>query len=231
MNPDYWGPYGWKMIHSFSRLPVNVDEYRTWLKSVVGVLPCRKCRRNFHRHLHSSNCQGPKTPEALGICLHDAVNKEKERPLWGESHNQSDLPDPTNKNLFEPTFWMTMSLNTTLRKNTPISEFLLETERILRLAKKDEEADLVKKLRMGEYCPILEHEQDCARKRYLEDGIRQMMKELGNDVPTRVALVKELHVRGDRLSATRKRARTLMRNSPSGSRRKSSMTRKITSSL
>ena len=231
MNPDYWGPYGWKMIHSFSRLPVNVDEYRTWLKSVVGILPCRKCRRNFRRHLHSSNCQGPKTPEALGICLHDAVNKENKRLLWGEKHSQSELPPATNKNLFEPTFWMTMSLNTTLRKNSPIFEFLLETEKILKVAKKDKEAELVKKLRMGEYCPILEHEQDCTRKRYLESGIRQMMKELGNDVPTRRALVKELHVRGDRLSATRKRARTLIRNSPSGSSRKSSMTRKITSSL
>jgi len=231
MNPDYWGPYGWKMIHSFSRLPVNVDEYRGWLKSVVGVLPCRKCRRNFRRHLHSSNCQGPKTPEGLGICLHDAVNKENNRPLWGDYHTQSELPEASNKNLFEPTFWMTMSLNTTLRKNTPISDFLFETERILTIAKKDREAELVKKLRLGEYCPFLEHTQDCARKKYLEEGIRLMMKDLGNDVPTRASLIRQLHVRGDRLSATKKRAKTVIRNSPSGSRRRSSMTRKIISSL
>jgi hypothetical protein len=231
MNPDYWGPYGWKMIHSFSRLQLNVDEYRSWLKTVVGILPCRKCRRNFRKHLHSSNCQGPKTPEALSICLHDAVNKEKERPVWGDTHNQSDLPPAINKNLFEPTFWMTMSLNTTLRKNTPIFRFLIQTEKILILANRQKEADLVKKLRLGEYCPILEHEQDCTRKRYLEHGIRQMMKDLEIDVPPRSVLVKELHVRGDRLSATRKRARTPIRNSPSGSWRKSLMTRKITFSL
>lgn len=229
MNPDYWGPYGWKMIHSFSRLPISIDDYRVWLKSVVGILPCRKCRRNFHRHLHSSNCTGPKTPETLGICLHDAVNKEKDKKLWENEHRQDELPAPTNQNLFEPTFWMTMSLNTTLRKNTPILKFLLETENILRLANKIKEADLIKKLRLGEYCPILEHQQDCTRKRYLENGIRQMMKDIGNTVPSRKELVKELHVRGDRLSATKKRAKTEIRNSPSGSKRKSSMTRKIIS--
>jgi hypothetical protein len=230
MNPDYWGPYGWKMIHSFSRLPVSVVEYRRWLTAVVGVLPCKKCRRNFRRHLHSSNCEGPKTPESLGICLHDVVNKDKDKIIWSNKHNIIDLPEANIQNLFEPTFWMTMSLNTTLRKNTPINTFLIETEEILKNGGLNKEANLVNKLRSGKYCPILEHKQDCTRKHYLETGIRRMMSELGVNVPSRKELVKKLHVRGDRLSATRKRAITLSLNSPSGKERKSSKTRKITDS-
>ena len=134
MNPSQWGPYGWRMIHAFSRLPVSLGAYRSWLEATVGVLPCRKCRKNFQRHLDGVACKSPKTPAELSIFLHEEVSKDlgkrgkdAQPGVW----KPTDLPEPNPCNLIQPFFWMTLASNTLERKNTAIERWLQETAGLL----------------------------------------------------------------------------------------------------
>lgn len=57
MHPEFWGPSGWKFLHSITfQYPVKptVDDkahYKEFFNSLKFVLPCQKCAYHYSKHL------------------------------------------------------------------------------------------------------------------------------------------------------------------------------------
>lgn len=222
MDPSLWGSYGWKMIHSYSRLPVPLKEYIRWLKATSYILPCRMCRNNFKRHIRNHKCDEAKSNEYFSVCLHNAVNEMKGKKIYTKACDT--LPKPSIKNLFQPEFWSTLYLNTTIDKEGVIREWWKATEYILTLAKKHKEAASVRELRVGAFGDIFTKKQDDCRRLELKKAINAFLR-YNNVTPisnthASVRLGKSLKPR-----ATRKRARKLSRILPSGKTRRASRKR------
>lgn len=234
MDPDDWGPYGWKMIHAYSRLPVTLGAYRSWLEATVGVLPCRKCRKNFRRHLGGTTCRHPSTPAELSICLHEEVSRDlgktnpNARPgVW----KPKDLPPATTENLLQPMFWMTLAANTMEQKNGVIERWLDATAEILETGKKVDVARGVREFlekitainttTTAECGGALTLHQNAARRRRMAEQLREFLGEMGVNAPTQT----DLRSRFDktppwRRRATRKREQADKRSSRSTIKRR-----------
>jgi len=57
LNPKIWGPKAWFFIDSviigYSNNPSDKDKniMRQFMLSLLYLLPCRKCRKKYHKHL------------------------------------------------------------------------------------------------------------------------------------------------------------------------------------
>lgn len=223
MDPLKWGSYGWKMIHTYSRLNISLRDYTKWLKATSKILPCRKCRQNFKRHIQSHICKPAKSTEYLSICLHNAVSTTLDKgPENRGEYTIEDLPGVNRENIFQPEFWSTMYLNTTIGKDKVLREWVKISERVLRRSGMGEEADGLRKLLDGYYGDFLpKKSQDLTRKRHLRKTIHSFLKDMGVRVLDRS---QELSRLGKSFTprATRKRVRILSRKEPSGKTRKAS---------
>lgn len=214
MDPNKWGRYGWKMIHSVSRLPIELEDYRKWLFATSRILPCRKCRRNFRRHLREDTCDNSKSPEYLSICLHDVVNAEHSKPTGRVVIQQ--LPAFSKKGMFEPYFLATLFLNTTIGKDKVIHEWFRETERILRIGGQSRMAEIVNSMLQ---IPIFTKKRDYERKLEMKQWLWQLFTKLGIKIPSNQDLEHQLG-RSLRPRATRKRRSQEKRSGVSGKSRK-----------
>lgn len=240
MDPDKWGPYGWKMIHSVSRIPgISMGMYRKWLQSTAAILPCRKCRRNFRRHIRSGRCDYAHSPPELGICLHREVTKDVSNKISpsATSYTEEDLPKPTVENILEPTFWLTVANNKTLRKTVPLRRWFRDTEEILNAASSDMYDDATQALhdlRVGVFGPVLKHSTESARQRHLVSAMRKMLITAGiTKLPTQgsISRMRSTTSRSRRSPrAFTKRRQTDARSSRSVTRRRSRAVSSRTSS-
>lgn len=211
------------MIHTYSRLNISLREYIKWLKATSKILPCRKCRQNFKRHIESQICRPAKSTEYLSICLHNAVSTT----LGKVSDNRNEytiekLPGVNRENLFQPEFWSTMYLNTTKKKDKVLREWVKISERVLRKGGMVEEADGMMRLLGGYYGDFLPNKKrDLTRKRYLRKTIQGFLKDMGTRVLDHSQELSRLG-KSFKPRATRKRVRILSRNEPSGKTRKAS---------
>ena len=217
MDPDKWGSYGWRMIHAYSMLDITKEQYKKWLMATSRVLPCRKCRKNFRKHLSSTTCDYAKTPLELSICLHDNVRKDQHKNIMRDF----TVPKPISKNLFQTEFWSTLYLNTTLGKDFAIKEWLKETAKILHSSGKHTDSQLVRGILKGKYGPFLTKIQDSARKRELKNVIQKFQTTVGLETLTHTQELSRLG-KSSLPRATRKRRRIPKRSSPSGKTRKAS---------
>lgn len=217
MDPNKWGSYGWRMIHAYSMLDISKTDYHKWLMATSRVLPCRRCRNNFRRHLSSTTCDHSRTPLELSVCLHDNVRKDQHKKIV----KGYTIPAPTTQNLFQTEFWSTIYLNTSLGKDFAIKEWLKHTARLLKLAGKHKESSLVRGILKGDYGDILTKTQDSARKQELKLAIQKFQITIGVPTLTRTQELSRLG-KSSRPRATRKRRRISKRNSPSGKTRKAS---------
>ena len=231
MDPDKWGPYGWKMIHAVSRIPgISLELYRKWLESTAAVLPCRKCRNNFRRHIKSGRCDYARSAAILGICLHREVSKDlkKKTVASAKRYTEDDLPSPTVHNILQPHFWLIVANNKTLRKTTPLREWFRITEELLNHATGDaydDAAQALRDLQMGTFGPIVKHSTESVRQRHLVKAVRKMLKTAGiTDLPTQgsISRMRSTTTRSRRISrASTKRRQTDARSSRSVTRRRS----------
>lgn len=235
MDPAIWGPYGWKMIHAVSRLPgLPLDSYQRWLSATAAILPCRKCRRNFRRHIRSGRCNHAKTPAELSICLHYEVSRDlgKTTAASRRQYVPEDLPPPTVTNILQPIFWLTVAMNKTQGKTSTLRRWFRETERVLSDAGNDDAAQALRELQMGSYAPILTHTQEAARSRHLTAAVRKMLKDAGihrQMIPTQGKMSLILATTSGPRAST-KRRHSERRSSRSGTRRRSRATPSRTSS-
>ena len=216
-----------------------MERYRKWLQSTAAILPCRKCRKNFRKHIRSGRCDYARSPPELGICLHREVTKDVRNKISSsaKSYTEEDLPKPTVENILEPTFWLIVANNKTLRKTAPLRRWFRDTEDILNAAPDDMydvAAQALRDLRMGEFGPVLKHSTESARQRHLVGAIRKMLVAAGiTNLPThgRISQMRSTTVRSDRASrAFTKRRHTDARSSRSVTRRRSRAVSSRTSS-
>jgi len=86
MNPSFFGPSGWKFLHSvtfgypYNPSPVTREQYKRYFESVQFVLPCIYCRRSYqqyYRELPIDNYLQDKVHLAYWLYLiHNKVNKK-----------------------------------------------------------------------------------------------------------------------------------------------------------
>jgi|SRR3990172_12347904 len=81
-NPKYWGPFFWKVIHSFaaSYRPAAKESFVNFINSLPGIIPCVQCKKKLNELLANV----PLTDEYLldnnrlflwSFIFHDMVNK------------------------------------------------------------------------------------------------------------------------------------------------------------
>jgi hypothetical protein len=191
MDPDKWGPYGWKMIHAVSHISgLSISQYRKWLIATSAILPCRKCRKNFKRHLNSGRCDHARSSSMLSICLHSEVSADLGKTS-NKKYNESDLPTPSIQNILQPSFWLSVANNKTLRKKGALSTWFKETETILSIAKHTKAVDSIIQLQKGLYGPILKHTTEAIRQRHLIKAVRKMLHSSGiKELPTQGSILR-----------------------------------------
>ena len=90
-QPEEWGPSAWTFLHTISfAYPENPDEatragMQQFFASLGHVLPCQKCRLNYHKHLQEIREDPFKNRDTLTrwvVELHNQVNKAQHKQLY-----------------------------------------------------------------------------------------------------------------------------------------------------
>lgn len=229
MDPVKWGPYGWKMIHAISRVPnLRLKTYRNWLNATSAILPCRKCRNNFRKHIRSGKCDSARSPTTLGICLHRVVSKDLGKPS-GKRYTERDLPAPTVQNILQPVFWLAVATNKTLRKKGALHTWFRETENILNASSSKKYQPAIHALRELQTRDSLQYVTETTRQKHLTNAVREMLRNAGissTRLPAHKSIVRMRSTRRSRPSsrASTKRRHTDARSSRDGTRKRSRAT-------
>ena len=53
MDTRYWGPSGWKLLHSISFISDTISEkdYKDFFYSIAFILPCKYCRKSYSTYI------------------------------------------------------------------------------------------------------------------------------------------------------------------------------------
>ena len=101
MDTRFWGPPGWKLLHSVSSgypiVPSKKikDTYQIWFQTLPDVLPCIYCRRSLRQYYQDLS---PSDYDAFSNCqklctwiyhIHNKVNEKLRK------QGLNDLKDPT----------------------------------------------------------------------------------------------------------------------------------------
>lgn len=91
INPNIWGPSGWKFLHYVSLgYPDNPSDrdknnYKNFFYSLSNVIPCQKCSNNFKKNLNDYPIDNSlNNRESLSkwlIDVHNSVNQELNKPI------------------------------------------------------------------------------------------------------------------------------------------------------
>ena len=91
IQPDIWGPHGWKFMHYISLgYPMNPSEndklnYKNFYYSLQYVLPCEKCQINYRRNILENPIdkflKDRKSLTKWVIDIHNKVNQETNKPI------------------------------------------------------------------------------------------------------------------------------------------------------
>ena len=92
IQPDIWGPHGWKFMHYISLgYPMNPSEndklnYKNFYYSLQYVLPCEKCQINYRRNILENPIdkflKDRKSLTKWVIDIHNKVNQETNKPIY-----------------------------------------------------------------------------------------------------------------------------------------------------
>jgi hypothetical protein len=83
MDPELWGPSGWKLLHGLAFMKVSVT--KAWYLNLQYILPCAKCQENFKMHTEALGSMH-KDVKKWVYKLHERVNnmKGKETPSFAD---------------------------------------------------------------------------------------------------------------------------------------------------
>ena len=85
INPEFWGPSGWRFIHSVSFTypedPTNEEKkrYIDFILNLQHILPCFACRKHLRDNLrnlnfNSNHMKNRNTFSRFCVALHNEVN-------------------------------------------------------------------------------------------------------------------------------------------------------------
>ena len=108
IQPDIWGPHGWKFMHYISLgYPINPSEndklnYKNFYYSLQYILPCEKCQINYRKNILENPIDNfLKDRESLTkwvIDIHNKVNLETNKPIYDYDEAILLYTNHTNKN-------------------------------------------------------------------------------------------------------------------------------------
>jgi len=91
INPNIWGPSGWKFLHYISLgypdNPTDRDKqnYKNFFYSLSNVIPCQKCSNNFKKNLNDypidNSLDNRESLSKWLIDIHNSVNQELNKPI------------------------------------------------------------------------------------------------------------------------------------------------------
>ena len=91
IQPDVWGPPGWKFIHFVALgYPDNPSEetkkhYQEFFESIQFILPCQRCATHYQQNIQrvpiSKYLKDRETLMRWTIDLHNEVNKQRQKPI------------------------------------------------------------------------------------------------------------------------------------------------------
>jgi hypothetical protein len=137
MNSSKWGPSGWILIHTVSQLGLKPKHYFSFLEKLQHILPCKYCRNNFWRNLHSLKHSLPHESSQLplwSIHIHNTVSLDldPDADIWEPTKTLHLLPEVSVETLFPQEFFYAVSLNITDEKRIPVlRDFLDSYHRLL----------------------------------------------------------------------------------------------------
>lgn len=76
MDPTYWGPAGWKVLHRMAYSIHTKTDAQAFFASLQYLLPCVKCQGNFRQHVEA--LPFPRSTSGIGRWIynvHNRVNK------------------------------------------------------------------------------------------------------------------------------------------------------------
>tara|TARA_B110000902_G_C13977234_1_gene463499 strand:- start:88 stop:504 length:417 start_codon:yes stop_codon:yes gene_type:complete len=107
INPNIWGPSGWKFLHYVSLgYPDNPNErdkqnYKNFFYSLSNVIPCQKCSNNLKQNLNDypidNSLSNRESLSKWVIDIHNSVNQELNKPTF-DYETALDLYPLTNTN-------------------------------------------------------------------------------------------------------------------------------------
>jgi len=78
IDPKYWGPSGWKILHRLSFMFSDIEEAHNFFISLEYLLPCPKCRYNYNRHISSVKFPVDLRDIPLWVYkIHNKINKTR----------------------------------------------------------------------------------------------------------------------------------------------------------
>jgi len=133
IDPKYWGPYGWKFLHTltlyYPDIPSNDDKKNivNFLHTLSYVLPCETCRHEFKKLLKKYPPEEYNTNKTILIRwlynIHNKVNKRLEHKPYVFISNeklQHDLRIDINKpETWGSVLWKLMHMITLTYKKNP----------------------------------------------------------------------------------------------------------------
>lgn len=93
MDTKFWGPGGWKLLHTISfGVPEKatikeIEKYRKFYEMIQYILPCEKCRNNYKEHIKEFPIKTITTKETCKRWLYNIHNsatnsiRQEERTL------------------------------------------------------------------------------------------------------------------------------------------------------
>jgi len=102
MDTRYWGPSGWKLLHSitFSYEENLKDNYKEFFELIAYVLPCKFCRKSYSEYILKDPVN-VSSKESLTKWLWRIHNKVNEKLRSQGLCNYSDPPFSIVKKLYE----------------------------------------------------------------------------------------------------------------------------------
>lgn len=92
MNPEFWGPSGWKFLHSitfyYPKQPTSEDKmrYGDFFRLLQYTLPCERCAHHYGQNLKKYSLEkGLESRENLIkwlIDIHNDVNKDNKKRIY-----------------------------------------------------------------------------------------------------------------------------------------------------
>jgi len=80
MDTRYWGPSGWKLLHSitFSENLPSEKDYKDFFNAVAFVLPCKFCRKSYSTYISADPIEiSPKWLWRIHNCVNDKLREQR----------------------------------------------------------------------------------------------------------------------------------------------------------
>lgn len=98
-SPKYWGKHFWTTFHivalGYPRTPTPEDiaTYKSFYQLFGAVLPCKKCARNYERHMEELPIDRALSSKdklfAWTVDFHNIVNRETGKPFWNKEYSEA----------------------------------------------------------------------------------------------------------------------------------------------